>query len=169
MKIQRASKLVAALALLGAAAMIPVGTANPSAHRGHIRLVQAQPAPNAQPVPETPQRLPLTPSERDAIRRQMQTMLRSLNRILHGVADGNTELVRTAARASGKAIALDPLIDKTLSPQYAQLVQRTHLRFDQLADASTGRSIPGNVVPALAMITGYCAACHDMFRVDEIR
>jgi hypothetical protein len=105
--------------------------------------------------------------ERDAVRHEMQTMLRSLNLILHGLADGRAEMVEKAARASGKSLALDPRLEEKLPPQYAGLDQRTHLRFDRLADLSKGGAIRGNVVQGLAAITGYCVACHDIFRVDK--
>lgn len=122
---------------------------------------------HAQQPADTQQRLRLGPMEREAIRRQMRTMDRSLNLILHGMADGNPQMVEKAARASGKAIAIDPQLEKKLPPQYAALDQKVHLRFDQLADATKGGTVQRDVVPRLAAITGYCVACHDMFRVDE--
>jgi len=112
--------------------------------------------------------VPLTSNEREAIRREMRTMVRSINRVLHGLADRNAEMVEHAARASGKALALDPQLEKKLPLQFVQLDHRTHLRFDRLAEASKGGSTRGNAVAALAAITGYCVTCHDVFRVDEV-
>ncbi len=126
-------------------------------------------AAQAQQAADVQQRIQLAPTERDAIRREMRTMERSLNLILHGLTDGNFQMVEKAARTSGKAIAIGPQLEKKLPSQYAALDQKVHVRFEQLADATQGGTIQGDVVPRLAAITGYCVACHDMFRVDETR
>jgi cytochrome c556 len=126
-------------------------------------------AAQAQQAADVQQRIQLAPTERDAIRREMRTMERSLNLVLHGLTDGNFQMVEKAARTSGKAIAIAPQLEKKLPSEYAALDQRVHVRFEQLADATKGGTIQGDVVPRLAAITGYCVACHDMFRVDETR
>lgn len=126
-------------------------------------------AAQAQQAADVQQRIQLAPTERDAIRREMRTMERSLNLVLHGLTDGNFQMVEKAARTSGKAIAIAPQLEKKLPSEYAALDQRVHVRFEQLADATKGGTIQGDAVPRLAAITGYCVACHDMFRVDETR
>jgi cytochrome c556 len=126
-------------------------------------------AAQAQQAADVQQRIQLAPTERDAIRREMRTMERSLNLVLHGLTDGNFQMVEKAARTSGKAIAIGPQLEKKLPSEYAALDQRVHVRFEKLADATKGGTIQGDVVPRLAAITGYCVACHDMFRVDETR
>ena len=126
-------------------------------------------AAQAQQAADAQQRIQLAPTERDAIRREMRTMERSLNLILHGLTDGNFQMVEKAARTSGQAIAIGPQLEKKLPSQYAALDQKVHVRFEQLADATKGGTIQGDAVPRLAAITGYCVACHDMFRVDETR
>ena len=135
---------------LGISIVGVVFTAGPNDHRAHAQ----------QPIG-------LSPTEREAIRREMRTMERSLNRVLHGMADANPQMIEQAARASGKAIAIDVPLQKKLPAQYVALDEKVHLRFDQLADATKGGTVQGDVVPRLAAITGYCVACHDMFRVDE--
>jgi cytochrome c556 len=126
-------------------------------------------AAQAQQAADVQQRIQLAPTERDAIRREMRTMERSLNLVLHGLTDGNFQMVEKAARTSGKAIAIGPQLEKKLPSEYAALDQRVHVRFEKLADATKGGTIQGDAVPRLAAITGYCVACHDMFRVDETR
>ncbi len=165
MKTQWAPQLLATLAILITSIVITPRISSPWLTGADIPLVEAQ---ATQPATDTRQRVQLTPLERDAIRREMRTLLRSLNRILHGLTDGSAETVEQAARTSGTALALDPQLVKKLPPQYALLDQRTHLRFDQLADANKGGSIRGNAVARLAAITGNCLACHDMFQVDEV-
>jgi len=122
---------------------------------------------HAQQPADVQQQIRLGPTEREALRREMRTMDRSLNLILHGLTDGNPQMVEKAARTSGKAIAIDPQLEKKLPPQYVALDQKVHLRFEQLADATKGGTVQGDVVPRLAAITGYCVACHDMFRIDQ--
>jgi len=165
MTIQRASKFLAALALVLTGAVIPSAVWGPWLNAVDIRPVQAEPTP---PVTDTRQRVPLTPAEREVIRREMRMMLRSLNLILHGLADGNAEAVEQAARASGKALAFDSQLEKKLPPRYTALERATHRRFDQVGAAAKGESIRGNAVVALAGLTGYCVVCHDTFQVDEV-
>jgi hypothetical protein len=163
MNIRRQSQRLMALAVSIGSVGLAVGTGLSWFPGVHPHAAQAQQAADVQ------QRIRLAPTQRDAIRREMRTMERSLNLILHGLSDGNPQMVEKAARTSGKAIAIDPQLEKKLPSQYAGLDQRIHLRFDQLADATKGGTIQGDVVPRLAAITGYCVACHDMFRVDETR
>jgi hypothetical protein len=160
MKWERQSRHRTALgtAIVGAVLVLGTGAAWLHGARG----VSAQPQ---QPT-DAPERVRLTPAERETIRRDMQTMMRSLSLLLQGLADSNVALMEQAARTSGKAIALDPQLVKTLPAPYVQLDQKVHLRFDQLADTMKGRTAAPTVVTRLAAITGYCVACHSMFRLD---
>lgn len=166
MTIPRASKLLAALALVLTGAVIPSALSNPWLNGAGVRRVEAQLTP---PVTDTRQRVPLTPAERDAIRREMRTMLRSLNLILHGLVDRNAEAVEQAARTSGKALALDSQLQKKLPPRYLELERAAHRRFDQVGDTGKGGSIRGDAMVVLAGLTGYCVVCHEAFRVEEVR
>jgi hypothetical protein len=161
MNVERRPKRLMALAVPIVGAALLSGASGGGLHNLHLRLAQAQ-----QPS-DTPQRLRVAPAARDAILSEMRTMMRSLSLVLHGLADGNIATMEQAARRSGKTAAIDPELAKKLPPSYVKLDQRTHLRFDQLADTMKGGS--ANVVKQLAAITGYCVACHDMFRVDEIQ
>jgi len=165
MTIRWSAQRLATLALCVTGALSLSGRGSPLLDGGRIQLVEAQPAPASI---DTRRGVPLTSTEREAIRREMRTMVRSLNLVLHGLGDGNAAMVEQAARTSGKVLALDPQLEAKLPPQFVQLDHRTHLRFDRLAEASKGGSIRGNVVAALAAITGYCVTCHDVFRVEEV-
>jgi len=95
-------------------------------------------------------------------------MLKTLNRIMHGLAAGDMSMVEEAARASGTKAALNAELEKKLPPQFQQLERRVHQRFDQLADAV--KSGPrDDVVKRLAALTGYCVTCHDTYRLDEAK
>jgi len=154
--------LIVALGLL-------LWTSDCSSHYVELRRAQAQERSEVQQRGDTQQAVAVTSSERDAVRREMRTMMRSLNFVLQGLADGNVATIEQAARRSGKVTTLDGAFREKLPPIYRQLDQKIHLRLEQLADATKGSTAPPNVITRLAAITGYCVACHDMFRLDEIR
>ena len=99
---------------------------------------------------------------------EMRTMLKSLNRIMHGLAAGDTVMVEDAARASGAKAALSPQLGKKLPAHFQDLARRVHQRFDQLADAVKSGT-RDDVVKRMAALTGYCVTCHDTYRLDEAK
>ncbi len=117
----------------------------------------------------TRKRVRLAPAERDAILTEMRTMLQSLSRIVHGLVAGDLVMVEKAARASGMGTTVDPQVEKELPPHFLQLRLRTHKRFDQLADATKNGATKDDVLKRLAVITGYCVACHATYRLEEVR
>ena len=122
----------------------------------------------AQQAPEGPQAVLLAPIERDIVRQEMRTMLRSLSFILQGLAVNDLEMVEQAARVSGKAAAIAPELARTLPTHFVELDTKVHTRFDQLADTiKTGAR--GDLSKRVAALTGYCVACHEMYRAEERR
>ncbi len=122
----------------------------------------------AQDASDTRERIRLAPAERDAVLAEMRTILKSLNRIMHGLAAGDLAMVEEAARASGTKAALNAELEKKLPPQFQQLERRVHQRFEQLADAVKSGT-RDDVVKRLAALTGYCVTCHDTYRLDEAK
>lgn len=122
----------------------------------------------AQQATDVLQRVQVVALEREAIAHEMRTMLRSLSLILQGLAVGDLEMTEKAARASGKAGALKPELATHLPTHFVELETKVHARFDQIADASKtgGRS---DLVKRLAAVTGYCVACHEMYRLEVRR
>jgi hypothetical protein len=159
MRMNRHPRRLAALAIPLAGAVLLSGTDRSG------RLPSAY----AQQGSAGPQHLQLTQAERETILRDMRTMMRSLSLVLHGIADGNMSLMEQAARTSGKALALNPELEKKLPVPYVQLDQKVHMRFDQLADSLKGGAAQDKVVTRLAAISGYCVACHEMYRLDQTR
>jgi len=133
-----------------------------SSRRSYLDSAEAQ-----QPA-DTQQTISITATEGEEIRREMRGMLKSLNLILHGLARGDLELVEQAARTSGNAGALGPDLAKRLPANFAEIDAKVHTRFDQLADAVKARRA-GDPLKRLAGLTGYCVACHDMYRLGEAR
>ena len=122
----------------------------------------------AQQAPEGPQAVLLTPIEREIVRQEMRTMLRSLSFILQGLAVSDLEMVEQAARVSGKAAAIEPELARKLPTHFVELDTKVHTRFDQLADTiKTGAR--GDLSKRVAALTGYCVACHEMYRAEERR
>jgi hypothetical protein len=122
----------------------------------------------AQQVPEGQQAVLLAPIERDIVRQEMRTMLRSLSLILQGLAASDLEMVEQAARVSGKAAAIEPELARKFPTHFVELDTKLHARFDQMADTiKTGAR--GDLLKRLAALTGYCVACHEMYRVEERR
>jgi cytochrome c556 len=146
--------------LIGLAAL--AGTVTPP---GALFVISARSA-KAQERTDTRQAVRLEPVERNALMVEMRTMLQSITRILHGLAAGDSAMVESASRTSGMASALSPQLQEKLPAHFVQLDSKTHRRFDELANASvrTDKTLVG-----LAMITGYCASCHDTYRLEETR
>src|SRR5262249_38488433 len=92
--------LIVALGLL-------LWTSDCSSHYVELRRAQAQERSEVQQRGDTQQAVAVTSSERDAVRREMRTMMRSLNFVLQGLADGNVATIEQAARRSGKVTTLD--------------------------------------------------------------
>src|SRR5439155_11597143 len=116
--------------VLGLAALIVltlVAIADRPLPTAYLRLAEAQDA------SDTRERISLAPAEHDAVLAEMRTILKSLNRIMHGLAAGDLAMVEEAARASGTKAALNAELEKKLPPQFQQLERRVHQRFDQLA------------------------------------
>src|SRR2546426_12095696 len=107
--------------LLGLAALIALTTAaivDPQPPGAHLRLAEAQDA------RDTRERIQLAPAEHDAVLAEMRMMLKTLNRIMHGLAAGDMSMVEEAARASGTKAALNAELEKKLPPQFQQLERR---------------------------------------------
>lgn len=122
----------------------------------------------AQQAPEGQQAVLLAPIERDIVRQEMRTMLRSLSLILQGLAVSDLEMVEQAARVSGKAATIEPELARKLPTHFVELDTKVHTRFDQMADTiKTGAR--GDLLKRAAAITGYCVACHEMYRAEERR
>jgi cytochrome c556 len=110
----------------------------------------------------------LAPIERDIVKKEMRTILRSLSLILQGLAVSDLEMVEQAARLSGNTAAIEPELAAKLPTHFAELDTKLHTRFDQLADTiKTGTR--GDLLKRVAALTGYCVACHEMYRFEERR
>ncbi len=133
-----------------------------------LYAVQHQSA-EVQETTDTRKRVRLAPAERDAILAEMRTMLQSISRIVHGLVAGDLVMVEKAARASGMGTTVDPDLQKKLPPHFLHLGLRTHKRFDQLADAIKNGATTDDVLKRLAVLTGYCVACHAAYRLEEAR
>lgn len=103
---------------------------------------------------------------RDAILAEMRTMLGSMNGILNSVVSGDTASIRSAAGASGMAMAADPALEKILPEQFLRMGINTHQQFDSLAAASIGPAARDTAITRLARLTGNCVSCHTLYRLD---
>ncbi len=122
----------------------------------------------AQQAPEAQQAVLLAPIERDIVRQEMRTMLRSLSLILQGLAVTDLEMVEQAARVSGNAAAIAPELARKLPTHFVELDTKLHTRFDQMAD-TIKIGARGDLLKRVAALTGYCVACHEMYRLEERR
>jgi hypothetical protein len=162
MKVEGRAKRIVGFALLIGSAVISSRLPDSWSSRIDSASVEAQQAPESQ------QAVLLAPIDRDIVRQEMRTMLRSLNLILHGLAVSDLEMVEQAARVSGKAATIGPELARKLPTHFVELDTRVHTRFDQMADTiKTGA--PGDLLKRLAALTGYCVACHEMYRLEERR
>ncbi len=162
MKVEGYATRIVGFALLIGSAVI--ATRMPQSWPSRIDAASVE----AQQVPEAQQAVLLAPIERDIVRHEMRTMLRSLSLILQGLAVNDLEMVEQAARVSGKAATIEPELARKLPTHFVELDTRLHTRFDQMADTiKTGAR--GDLLKRVAALTGYCVACHEMYRVEERR
>ncbi len=162
MKVEGHAKRIVGFTLLIGSAVI----ASRLPHSWSSRIDSA--SVEAQQAPERQQAVLLAPIERGIVRHEMRTMLRSLSLILQGLAVSDLEMVEQAARVSGNAATIEPELARKLPTHFVELDTRLHTRFDQMADTiKTGAR--GDLLKRLAALTGYCVACHEMYRVEEQR
>jgi len=163
MKAEGHTKRIVGFALLIGGALIPSWMPHP-----WPSPIDPAPPVEAQQVPEGQQAVLLAPIERDIVRQEMRTMLRSLSLILQGLAVSDLEMVEQAARVSGNAAAIEPELARKLPAHFVELDTKLHTRFDQMADTiKTGAR--GDLLKRVAAIAGYCVACHEMYRLEERR
>ena len=144
----------AALSLATAALYMVLPVAGPSASEPDTNDVRRE--------------IRLSPSEHDAIRAEMRTLLRSLGAVVQGLVGNDLLMVERAARAAGTASALGPEIARGLPPEFVQLDARLHRRFEQIAEAArAGKS--ADLLKRVASVTGFCVTCHDTYRVERAR
>ncbi len=162
MKVEGHATRIVGFALLIGSAVISSQISSPWHPRIDSTSVEAQQAPEGHQV------VLLAPIERDIVKQEMRTMLRSLSLILQGLAVSDLEMVEQAARVSGKAAAIDRELARKLPTHFVELDTKLHTRFDQMADTiKTGAR--GDLLKRVAALTGYCVACHEMYRVEERR
>src|SRR5438067_1986296 len=163
MRLQRQTGLAVGVAMLVVIASFAAVLPRSQAQTGEAR------SPGAEHVADTRERVRVTPAERDAILLEMRTMLQSLSGIMHGLIASDLDMARKAAGASGMAAALDPGLEKNLPAGYRHLNERTHKRFDALAEAIKTGGARDGLLKRLAAVTASCVSCHDTYRLDEAK
>ncbi len=107
--------------------------------------------------------VPLTAEQRNAVLVEMRTMLGSVSGVLAATARSDSAGIRSAAAASGMAVAADPALEQLLPKEWLAIAVQTHQGFDALAAAAgAGRD---QVVLRLGGITATCVSCHAMYRL----
>ena len=167
MQLGRHPKLVIGVCTL--AAVLSTAAPPSPGQTGERQPPGAPQPPGEQPATDARERVLLTPAERNAVRVEMGTMLRSLSRIMHGLVANDLIMAQQAAHRSRVATALDSDLDKKLPLPFRQLAKRTHQRFDRLADALKTGAARDAVLRRLAAITASCVTCHETYRIDERR
>jgi hypothetical protein len=106
---------------------------------------------------------------RNMVLAEMRQMLRSLEGVLSGLAEGDRAAAAEAARASGMAVAVDvsPEVRARLPEAFVQLGMATHQGFDALAAKLKQPLDTGAALAELSALTQNCVACHATYRLDE--
>ncbi len=115
MKVEGHATRIVGFALLIGSAVISSQISSPWHPRIDSTSVEAQQAPEGHQV------VLLAPIERDIVKQEMRTMLRSLSLILQGLAVSDLEMVEQAARVSGKAAAIDRELARKLPTHFVEL------------------------------------------------
>lgn len=117
------------------------------------------------------ERITLEASARNQVLAEMRMMLASLHRILAALAENDLAAAGEAARASGVATAVDlaPQVREHLPENFRALGMATHRGFDEIANRIAEDATQRDVQRRLATLTSNCVACHETYRLDEIR
>ena len=107
--------------------------------------------------------------ERQAVRAEMRQMLTSVAGAVRAVSDGDLTDAEKAARASGMSTAVDPRLEKKLPKRFLEMGERTHHRFDELADAAKAGASKDALPARLANVMSSCVACHATHRFPDGR
>lgn len=104
-----------------------------------------------------------------AVLHEMRQMLSAMGGAMAAAAKGDTAALFASLTPAGSAAAADPAIEALLPTAWKELADRTHGGFDSLA--ATARrtrdagSLKDTVLVRLALVSGSCTSCHEMFRV----
>ena len=91
-------------------------------------------------------------------------MLASVARVVRALSERDLPALEKAARASGMSTAVDPHLERKLPKQFLEMGERTHLGFDELADAAKGGASNDAILARLANLMSACIACHATYR-----
>lgn len=111
------------------------------------------------------QPVPLPMEAQDAVRAEMNTMLKSLNEILGALPRRDTAAIRAAAVASGLAAAADPALEPLLPEQFLSMGTATHRGFDAIASSVAAGAPAESTLVQLGGVTQGCVACHATYRL----
>ncbi len=111
----------------------------------------------------------LSASERNAILIEMRGFLESVQGIVAGLAEQNSQAIATSARKSGMASARDvaPALKDKLPTEFKKLGMATHMAFDDLARESMEIGDKQIMLKQLGALMGNCTSCHAGYRIDE--
>lgn len=131
-------------------------------------LGQQEPPPDG--AVDQRQRLTLPAPARNMVLAEMRQMLRSIEGVLSGLAEGDSAAAAEAARASGMAVAVDvaPEVRTKLPAAFVQFgMAATHQGFDALAEKLERSADTQAALADFAALTQNCVACQATYRLDE--
>jgi len=118
---------------------------------------------------QTDRRTPiaLTGDQREAILRDMRTMLTAMQSMMDGAVRMDIPRVRAAAQAAGRAamVEADSATQAQLPEGFRRQSAETRANFDALAEAVRGFTARDTTLAYLARIAAQCVACHAQYRL----
>ena len=110
----------------------------------------------------------VTAEQRDALLKEMRSMLSSSQQVLEGVVTDNMEMVEKAARTSGMKMARATPADlrKILPKGFKALGPLTHKGFEKIANEADGFGDTKKILAILAETQKSCVACHQSYQLQ---
>jgi len=109
----------------------------------------------------------LSSSERDFVLAEMRLLLKSVQDVVAGVADGDMERVEQAARAAGAAAPRQAPAELMihLPLGFKKTGMGVHQGFDQIADAAGAGASGDEILKQLGVQLSTCVACHAGYKL----
>jgi hypothetical protein len=107
------------------------------------------------------------PDLRELVLSEMRDYLEVINKIQHGLADNNPELIVKAASRQGQASLADtPARLLKLSPLACkQMGFQGHDLFQAIADSAKVNFKPETTIKQMVQLTNNCIACHRTYKI----
>lgn len=158
-----AARAVAALAVLGCAALFASVSANEPHHHDHGKVAVE----NHEATADTREAIVLSAADKAMVLAEMRSFLESVQSIMHAATDGKLGDAAAPATSAGMAATahMPAAMMKALPNGFKQLGRNTHEKFDAIAREVKDLGDKDAVLKQVTDVLGNCNACHQKYKL----